>query len=79
MAKSVKDEVESKDRVKATKSQSIRCIGGVCYNPDTGKIEIELNRESCPPDIIKGIVENIVKGAEVEFVLPKEKKKVEKE
>jgi hypothetical protein len=73
LAKSVKDEIKPENRVTATKSQNVRCIGGVCFNPETGKIEIELNRESCPPDVIKGVIENIVKGAEVEFVLPKAK------
>jgi len=66
---------ESKDRITATKSESVKCVGGVCYNPDTGKLEIELNRESCPPHVIKSIIENVVRGAEVEFVLPKEKPK----
>ena len=75
MAGSSEREGESKDRIVASKSKNVRCIGEVCFNPDTGKIEIELNRGSCPPDVIKSVVENIIRGSEVEFVLPKEKLK----
>ena len=75
MAGSSEGEGGSKDRIKAGKSQDIRCIGSVCFNPETGKIEVELNRGSCPPGVIKSVVENIIRGAEVEFVLPKEKPK----
>lgn len=53
------------------KAHSTKCIGAVCYNPDTGKLQIELQRGSCHPGVIKGIVENIVQGVEVEFVLPR--------
>lgn len=68
-------EPEFKTRVTATKSENVKCIGNICYNPDSGKIEVELARGSCPASVIKSVVENIVKGAEVEFVLPKEEKK----
>ena len=49
------------------------CQGNVCYNPDTGKIEVKLEREGCPPDIVEGIIKSVLKGSEVEFVLPKRK------
>jgi len=74
MATSSEGKGQPKDRVVA-KSEGVRCIGQVCFNPDTGKIEVELNRGSCRPEVIKAVVENIIRGAEVEFVLPKEKPK----
>jgi hypothetical protein len=52
----------------------LTCIGDICYNPDTGKIEVKLNRKSCAPETIKSIVEGVVKGSEVEFVMPKPEK-----
>jgi len=68
---------QDKDSIKS-KSEGIRCIGNVCFNPETGKIEVELNRGSCPPDVVKAVVENIIRGAEVEFVLPKKPEAEEK-
>jgi hypothetical protein len=59
-----------------TKS-GLTCIGDICFNPDTGKIEVKLNRKSCPPTTIKSIVEGVVKGSEVEFVMPKPEKSEE--
>ncbi|GAH03133.1 unnamed protein product, partial [marine sediment metagenome] len=46
-------------------------IGSVCYNPDTGKIEIQLSRADCDIKGIESIVTNVVKGAEVEFKVDK--------
>ena len=56
----------------------LKCKAGVCFNPDTNKLEIQLDRDSCPPDVIKGVVENIVKGVEVQVVVPPVKKEGEK-
>ena len=70
-------EAESKDRFIA-KHKKLNCVGNVCFNVETGKLEVELNRLSCPPNVIKSIIEGIVKGVEVEFVVPK-KEEVEKE
>jgi hypothetical protein len=61
---------QSKDRLSA-RIKKLNCVGNICFNVDTGKLEIELNRKSCPPDVIKSVVERIVKGVEVEFVVPK--------
>lgn len=61
---------QSKDRLSA-KTKKLNCVGNICFNVDTGKLEIELNRKSCPPETIKRVVEGIVKGVEVEFVVPK--------
>jgi len=70
-------EGEYTERVRI-KSPVGKCVGKVCFNPDSNKLEVELQRDSCPSNVIKNIVENIVKGIEVEFVLPKEKPKESK-
>lgn len=52
-------------------AHTVKCIGSVCFNPDTGKIEIQLSRDDCDIKGIESIVENVLKGAEVEFKVPK--------
>jgi len=66
---------ESADRFGGAKSKGIKCVAGICFNPSTGKLEIELNRDSCPPDVIKRIVEETVRGVDVELLIPKPKPK----
>ncbi|MBA7708672.1 hypothetical protein ES703_117575 [subsurface metagenome] len=70
-----KKSTSKRGRIKGT----LECVGTVCFNPDTNKIEIVLDRGSCPPKSVKGIVESLITGAEVEVVLPalKDSKKVE--
>ena len=63
-----------KDLVSGASSKGIQCVGNVCFNPDTGKLEIELQRDSCPPEVIKRIVEETIKGIDVELVVPRPKK-----
>lgn len=75
MAENGKASESKTTRVKATKSEALTCVGNICFNTKTGKLEVELNRDSCPTSVIKDIVENIVKGVEVEFVLPREAQK----
>ncbi len=53
--------------------KSVKCIGAICFNPDTGKIEIELTRGDCDVQIIKDIVSNVVGGTEIEWKVPKPK------
>lgn len=67
-------------RIKAgRRTIPLTCIGNVCFDPDTGKIVVELERDKCPEHVIKNIVENIVKGAETEFVIPKREPETPKE
>lgn len=53
--------------------KGVKCIGAICFNPDTGKIEIELTRGDCDVKVIKDIVSNIVDGSEIEWSVPKPK------
>lgn len=46
------------------------CIGEICYNAHTDKIEVELKGGSCSPDYLKGIAEKIWSGRQVEFIMP---------
>lgn len=48
----------------------IKCIGAICFNPDTGKIEIELKRGDCDIQVIKDVVSNVVGGSEIEWIVP---------
>ncbi|GAG58645.1 unnamed protein product [marine sediment metagenome] len=48
----------------------LTCIGEICFNASTGKVEIELKRESCPKDFLRNLVYKVTEGREVEFVLP---------
>ena len=67
--------ISDKDEVRVTaKGIPIKCIGNVCYNPDTRKVEVTLDRKSCPEAVIKAVVESVLTGAETEFILPKKEK-----
>lgn len=66
---------QPKDRLGSTRTKGIQhCVGSVCFNPTTGKLEVELKRDSCPPRVIKRIVEETIRGVEVEFLIPRSKK-----
>lgn len=57
--------------IKVTASKiPLTCIGGVCFNPATGQVDVELDRKSCPPEVVKAIIENMVKGAQVNIIVP---------
>jgi hypothetical protein len=30
-----------------------RCVGELCWNPNSGKLEFTFDRESCPPEIVE--------------------------
>ncbi len=46
----------------------LKCIGDVCFTDD-GRIEVHIDRDGCPPEVLKKLVETTVKGARTEFVL----------
>lgn len=69
--KNEKDGSSKPQQPSSAAHSGIKCIGAVCFNADTGKIEITLNRADCDIGVVESLVENIVKGAEVEFKIPK--------
>jgi len=30
-----------------------RCVGDLCWNPDTGKLEFTFDQKTCPIDVLK--------------------------
>lgn len=62
---------ESSDTVSVSK-RSVRCVGSVCYDPVTDKVQIHLD-EKCERSDLEDIGKRVMSGTEVEFVLPKKK------
>ncbi|GAH95995.1 unnamed protein product [marine sediment metagenome] len=56
----------------------LTCIGEVCWNPVTDVIEIELQGD-CDPDILRNVVNKVMDGKKVEFIMPPVKKHEVKE
>lgn len=48
----------------------LTCVGEICFNAHTGKVEIELKRESCDQDFLRDLVAKVTEGRQVEFILP---------
>ena len=48
---SMSDKKEQKSKVERPKT----CIGELCWNPKSGKLEFEFDRKSCPREIVEHI------------------------
>ena len=69
----VGDKTKSINRKLSKGRKALQCVGDICYNPDTGKIEVHLDRKSCSTTAIEGYIEKLTGGTAVEFVIPSKK------
>ena len=54
-----------------SKQDDLSCIGEICFRE--GKIEIDITKADCPPEVVEQLVKSTLKGLPVEFVISKEK------
>ncbi|GAH57075.1 unnamed protein product [marine sediment metagenome] len=52
----------------------LTCIGEVCWNPVTDVIEVELKGD-CDPDLLRNVVDKVMDGKRVEFIMPPVKRR----
>ena len=51
-----------------------RCVGDLCWNPDTGKLEFSFDQKTCPIDVLKHL-----EGHTAMVIKPKEEQKSKEE
>ncbi|GAI03606.1 unnamed protein product [marine sediment metagenome] len=56
----------------------LTCIGEICWNPVTDVIEVELKGD-CDQDVLRNVVNKVIDGKRVEFIMPPVKKHEVKE
>lgn len=47
------------------------CGAEVCIEPTTQKIQVDLTKTSCPPELAKNFLQGLMSGKDVEWKLPK--------
>lgn len=66
---------EVKKQKRITFADKVRCVGDVCFDPETKVLRVEVDPKKCKQKDIDAITEAVTEAdTDVEIVLPKKKK-----